>query len=222
MMNKKIILRLLILFCLVNAIGHVLIFAKLPAEIPTHWNGAGEIDGWGPRYMDLIFALIPAGMLLLFQILPKVDPKASNYEKFAPIWLGFMSAMVLFLGAVSWMAPLTVFGLIPEGSGWTGILISGTLGLIFIVLGNYMPRVRQNYLFGIKTPWTLADEHVWERTHRMGGYVFILMGAALILFGVAAPRIGDFVPAVILLVSVFAGTGWLFLYSYLVYTGKMR
>ncbi|MBQ6385377.1 MAG: SdpI family protein [Lachnospiraceae bacterium] len=221
-MSKKTILRLLILFCAANAAGHLLIFSKLPAEIPVHWGASGEIDGWGPKYMDLVLALIPAGMLLLFQILPKVDPKSSNYEKFAPIWLGFMSAMVLFLGAVSWMAPLTVFGLIPEGSGWTGILISGTLGLIFIVLGNYMPRVRQNYLFGIKTPWTLADEHVWERTHRMGGYVFILMGAALILFGAAAPRIGDFVPAVILLVSVFAGTGWLFLYSYLVYTGKMR
>ena len=221
-MNKKTVQRLLILFCIINAAGHALIFAKLPAMIPTHWNAANEIDGWGPKYTDLIFALLPVGMLLLFSVLPKIDPKAANYEKFAPIWLGFMFAMVLFMGAVSWMGPLTVFGVIPEGSSLIGIFICGVLGLIFIVLGNYMPRVRQNYMFGIRTPWTLADDLVWERTLRMGGYVFILLGAALLFFGVAGPKLGSIMSAVLLLAVVFAGTGWLILYSYLVYRGKLR
>ena len=220
--NKRIVRILLAAFCILNFIGHALIYSRLPASIPIHWNVANEIDGWGPRYTDLLLALLPGAMLLLFQVLPKIDPKAENYEKFEPIWMGFMTAMVLFMGIVSWFGPLTVFGIIREGSGFVGLLISGVLGVIFIVLGNYMPRIRQNYMFGIRTPWTLADEHVWVRTHRMGGFVFILMGVLLIVLGLAAPKAGSVLTAVLVIVPVMLGCVWLFLYSYLVYQGKMR
>ena len=74
---------------------------------------------------------------------------------------------------------LAAFGVLPDGI--MGMLIGGGIGVLFILLGNYMPRARQNYTFGCRTPWALADEHNWARTQRMGGITFIIMGAVILL-----------------------------------------
>ena len=106
-----------------------------------------------------------------------------------------------------------MFGLLPRQGRLPGLLVGGPIGVIFILLGNYMPRVRQNYTFGIKTPWTLADEVVWQRTHRVGGMVFVLMGAAIFLsalFPMAST--GGIIGGIVIL-----GVAVMYLYSYLLY-----
>ena len=84
---------------------------------------------------------------------------------------------------------LAAFGVLPDGI--MGMLIGGGIGVLFILLGNYMPRARQNYTFGCRTPWALADEHNWARTQRMGGITFIIMGAVILLTGMLGGVLGE-------------------------------
>ena len=112
--------------------------------------------------------------------------------------------------------------LLPNSGNLVSILVFGGCGVLFILLGNYMPRIKQNYTFGCKTPWALNDEHNWNRTQRMGGIVFVVIG---VVFMVAIPFsrvLGETGMLILLLGSSLGGTLWIYLYSYLVYIGKMK
>ena len=85
-----------------------------------------------------------------------------------------------------------------------------------------MPQVKQNYSFGCKTPWALNDEHNWNRTQRMGGIVFLIMGIAFLVAALFAKVLGETGLLVLLLGSSLGGTLWIYLYSYLVFIGKMK
>lgn len=102
------------------------------------------------------------------------------------------------------------------------MLVCGGCGVLFILLGNYMPRIKQNYTFGCKTPWALNDEHNWNRTQRMGGIVFVVIGVAMLVTMLFASALGETGTLVLLLGSTLGGTAWIYLYSYLVFIGKMK
>lgn len=214
--NKRLVLGLAIV-CVINLLGHLACLPFLPDQIPTHWNFAGRIDSWGPKWSGTAFGALPLGILLLLAVLPAIDPKGKNFEKFAPLYRGMMVGTTLFFCAFSWMGELCAFGVIPDGSGLVGALVGGGCGVLFILLGNYMPRIKQNYTFGCRTPWSLADPHNWERTQRMGGITFVVMGAATLLFSLLAGRLGEAVVLGGLLVAILGGTAWIYLYSFLVY-----
>lgn len=210
--NKRLYL-ILGLVCLLNLAAHLYFYPQMPEVIPIHWGSDGAVDGYGPRWMMLVLAVLPLACLALFALVPKMDPKGANYEKFRPLWQGFIIAITLLMAAVSWLTEAEVFGLLPRQGRLPGLLVGGPIGVMLILLGNYMPRVRQNYTFGIKTPWTLADEVVWQRTHRVGGLVFVLMGAAIFLnalFPVAST--GGIIGGIVIL-----GVVVMYLYSYLLY-----
>lgn len=166
----------LLIFCAINFAAHLCFYGSLPDVVPTHWGADGQANGWGPKSTVLIMAALPALMLILMAALPRIDPKHQNYEKFKGVWNASLTALTIFMSAMSWFSELSVFGLIPEGSSLVGILVCGGCGVLFIFLGNYMPRIKQNYMFGCKTPWALNNEHNWNRTQRMGGIVFVVMG----------------------------------------------
>lgn len=117
-----------------------------------HWGFDGQVDGWGPKYMVLVTALIPAAILLLIAVVPKIDPRSENFQKFGGIYRGFLAGIVLFMCGISWLSELTVYNVLPDGSSLVGVLVSGGIGILFILLGNYMPRIKQNYTFGCRTP----------------------------------------------------------------------
>lgn len=212
----------LLIFCAVNFAAHLCFYGSLPDVVPTHWGADGQINGWGPKSTVLIMAALPALMLILMAALPRIDPKHQNYEKFKGVWNASLTALTIFMSAMSWFSELSVFGLIPEGSSLVGILVCGGCGVLFIFLGNYMPRIKQNYMFGCKTPWALNNEHNWNRTQRMGGIVFVIMGAALIVISLLGTALGDTATMILLLAAVFGGCVWIYIYSYLVYIGKMK
>ena len=212
----------LLIFCAINFAAHLCFYGSLPDVVPTHWGADGQANGWGPKSTVLIMAAPPALMLILMAALPRIDPKHQNYEKFKGVWNASLTALTIFMSAMSWFSELSVFGLIPEGSSLVGILGCGGCGVLFIFLGNYMPRIKQNYMFGCKTPWALNNEHNWNRTQRMGGIVFVVMGAALIVISLLATILGDVATMILLLAVVFGGSVWIYLYSYLVYIGKMK
>ena len=222
MKNKKLLIALLAL-CAVNFAAHLVFYPALPETVPIHWGFDGQADGWGSKASVLVMAALPAGMVLLMALIPKIDPHAGNFEKFQPVYRIFLIALTVFLCGVSWLSELTVYDVLPAAGGsLVSALVLGGCGVLFVVLGNYMPRIKQNYTFGCRTPWALSDEHNWNRTQRMGGIVFVVIGIAMLLAAVFARLLGEGGTLAVLLVPLFGGCIWIYVYSYLVFIGKMK
>ncbi len=221
MKNKKLLF-LMGLLCLVNLAGHLYFYPSLPDTVPIHWGFDGQPDGWGGKSSILFTASLPFAMLLLFAVLPRMDPKGKNFQRFQPVYRIFLILLTVFMCGVSWLSELTVYNVLPSGGSLVNTLVMGGLGLVFLVLGNYMPRIKQNYTFGCRTPWALNDEHNWNRTQRMGGIVFVVMGAVLLLVSVFATLLGETLTLALLLGALLGGSVWIFVYSYLVFIGKMK
>ena len=221
MKNKKLLF-LMGLLCLVNLAGHLYFYPSLPDTVPIHWGFDGQPDGWGGKSSILFTASLPFAMLLLFAVLPRMDPKGKNFQRFQPVYRIFLILLTVFICGVSWLSELTVYNVLPSGGSLVNTLVMGGLGLVFLVLGNYMPRIKQNYTFGCRTPWALNDEHNWNRTQRMGGIVFVVMGAVLLLVSVFATLLGETLTLALLLGALLGGSVWIYVYSYLVFIGKMK
>lgn len=221
MKNKKLLF-LMGLLCLVNLAGHLYLYPSLPDTVPIHWGFDGQPDGWGGKSSILFTASLPFAMLLLFAVLPRMDPKGKNFQRFQPVYRIFLILLTVFMCGVSWLSGLTVYNVLPSGGSLVNTLVMGGLGLVLLVLGNYMPRIKQNYTFGCRTPWALNDEHNWNRTQRMGGIVFVVMGAVLLLVSVFATLLGETLTLALLLGALLGGSVWIYVYSYLVFIGKMK
>lgn len=199
----------------------LLAYPAMPQTVPTHWGADGAVDGWGDKAGTLLMAAMPLVLALVMLAVPRLDPKGRNFERFRGVYLGMSAALTLFMVAVSWMTPLTALGLVPEGGSLVSTVILLALGALMIALGNYLPRVRPNYTFGIRTPWTLASEDNWRRTHRFAGPVFVAAGAAMLaaaLLSAVAPEASFWVGmTAVLLATLVVGA-----YSFLVWRREGR
>lgn len=159
----------------------LLLWNQLPDPMPTHWGANGEIDGWSSKAFT-VFAL-PAFMLgihWLAMFATSLDPKNKNITG-KPLQLIFWICPVISVLTFS-MIYVAAMGVEVN----INLLISPMLGLLFIIVGNYLPKCRHNYTLGIKIPWTLHDEANWNATHRMAGPVWVA-GGVLILISVFVP-----------------------------------
>ena len=206
-MKKRNIL--LLILSVLSLAGQFILLPKMPDTIPIHWNAAGEIDGYGSKYVSLILAAVPLLITGLFILIPRIDPRRQNYEKHNKAYSIFcVFAVLLFIGIV-WITNAAAMG-------WSvsveRILPVG-IGLLFLVIGNYMPQIRSNYTFGIKTPWTLENPYVWKKTHAMGAFVFCIDGILMIAAGATGfPWMMNLSVIVIL-----AGAAGLYVYSWFIY-----
>ncbi|KFI70839.1 SdpI family protein [Bifidobacterium merycicum] len=210
---------ILAVLCVANIIAHLALFGRLPEQVPTHWGADGSVNGYGPRAMTLILDILPLVLLGLFRIIPGMDPKGESYGKAGGLYRGFVIAFTLIMCGMTWLTEITVFGLIPTKGGPVGLIVSVALGALFIGLGNYLPRMRQNYTFGIRTPWALADENNWNRTQRFGGAVFMVMGALIAIAGIIGflLPINDGVMVGLIVAIALLGTLAMCGYSYLLF-----
>ena len=206
----------LVALCVVNVAAHLLVMPSLPALIPTHWGASGDVDGWGPSWMAATLGALPLVLLALFYVVPRIDPKGEAYRTSGKFYQGFVIAFTLFMCAISWLGELTVWGVVPA-VGTVNLLISGAVGLLFIGMGNYLPRVKQNYTLGIKTPWALADPENWRRTQRFGGACFMVLGVGLIVVGVVGSSLSSEVVAAAIAALAFGSVGAVYVYSYLLW-----
>ena len=179
----------LVVLCMVNFIAHLAFFPFLPVRIPTHW-GAGGVDGYGPRSAALILDLLPLGMLVVFRVIPLVDPNMSASRRFRAIYNGFITGITVFMAAFSWITEATAFGLIREKTSLPLRLVILALGFAWLILGSCLPSIPYNRSFGIRTPWTLADPLVWKKTHRLGRKVLMVTGSLLIVCGMMTSVLG--------------------------------
>ena len=151
-------------------------YPSLPPTVATHWNLRGTPDGFSSRLIAVsIGPLVILGLMLLFNVLPKVDPRRENYAKFVSAYWLFANAVIVFM--------LIVHGIVvATGLGYSvriDRLMPLFIGLLFVVIGNYLTRVEPNWFIGIRTPWTLSSDTVWRKTHRTGGWLMVIGGLGL-------------------------------------------
>lgn len=150
-------------------------FPWLPSRVPTHWNIRGEVDGYSPRWTLFIFGPgIMAFMLGLFRLLPWLSPKRFEVDTFRSTYLYIMLVILAFFAYMQ--ALLLWAGL--QGPWNITQAIWGAICLLWVLLGNVMGKVRRNFYIGVRTPWTLANERVWDATHRFAAKTFVLGGLA--------------------------------------------
>jgi uncharacterized membrane protein len=156
----------------------LVVYGSLPDRIPTHWNLRGEVDGWSGRFWGAwLMPLIGTGLWLFMPVLRKVDPRRENYERFDRTFLLLVNILVVFLAALHVLALGSALGWAVDFARSLMVM----LGLLFVSLGNYLPRVRSNWWMGIRTPWTLESESVWRATHRLAGFTFVGAGIIMLL-----------------------------------------
>ena len=188
-------------------------WGKLPDTVPTHWNIKGEVDGFGSKVVPTI--MLPAGMavmLLVFMILPAISPKNYEVDTFRKTYL---YVMVLTMSLFVYIHVVVLYGTLSyvEGSRTFDMgkpLLAGIF-LFFGLLGNVMGKIRRNFYMGIRVPWTLASDRVWNDTHRFAAWTMVSGG--IVGFLTVITGLSVFIPTAILLLSIFSPI----LYSFIHY-----
>lgn len=154
------------------------VYGRLPERVPVHWNLGGEVDGWGPRFpAAFLMPLVAMGTVALVAVLPWLDPRRRNFERFRDELRLITNVLVLFF---AWLEAMSLGAALGWPIDVTAATLAGT-GLLFVAVGNYLPRVRSNWWVGIRTPWTLDSDRVWRETHRVGGRCFVAGGLATVV-----------------------------------------
>lgn len=174
MKNRK--LRIAAYFlAIITLLITVVLYPSLPDRIPMTWGSNGTVS-YEDKYH--IFFMSGMGILfaILFDVLPKIDPRRKNYQKFGSYYDGFCVFMQLFLLIMNGVILIESFR---PGSVSVPMITMLCMGILFLLIGNILPKVKSNFYMGIKTPWALSSEEVWRKTHRLGGKCFFLAGIVI-------------------------------------------
>jgi len=175
-------------------------YPSLPDKVPSHWNIKGQIDGYSGRFFGAFgIPLMNLAFYFLFIFLPYLDPKQANYAKFPSAYKLIRYAFhMLFVGIQSTVL-LVALGYHINVGMFVGVGVS----LLFVVIGNVMGKFKHNYFVGIKTPWTLANEEVWVKTHRMAAPLWVVGGIISAIFAIFGGATSSFI-ALMVIVSVIS------------------
>jgi uncharacterized membrane protein len=186
--------------------------ANLPdAPIVTHFDAHWRPNGWMPRDKALLVPFaIGAGVLTLMTVAPFVLPPRGALERSATAYGWACAALALFIAAMQ-------VAIVAPALHWpidSRQVAPAAIGVVLIVIGNYMTKLRYNLVYGVRTPWTLANEGVWDRTHRMAGPAYMAGGVFIVIAGLVWPD--GFLP--ILLMGALIPSAVSVLYSYLLWS----
>lgn len=206
--------RVLEICALVSFLGVLVSYFFLPGKVPIHWGPSGAIDAWGHKANILWMGGLPVAFTFLFRLLPRLDPLRAAYAKHARAYAMIQYLLTAFFVAQAWIAIAAGFGLPLK----VAAVLRGGVGLLFVGMGNFMGQLKRNYFIGIRTPWALADDEVWRRTHRRGAWVFVILGIAFF----ASAFIPDRIAAIGFAPAVLAAVAYIFAYSYLAFRAVKR
>ena len=196
---------------LLPVLGGILLWDRLPQQLPTHWGANGEVDGWTSKTFAVLG--IPALMLVLQYVCffaSAFDPKRRNIRgKMLGLALWIIPVLNLFLHVMIYLTAL-------ERDIQITVMMPLFMGALWVIVGNYLPKCQQSYTLGIKLPWTLADEETWNVNHRMAGKLWVAGGLATMLCALLPTGVAIFVLLGILLSMVLIPT----VYAYRFYRKK--
>lgn len=187
----------------------ILVYPYMPAEMASHWNAEGNSDGVSGKFLGIF--LMPIVMALIygiFIVIARVDPKRENIEKSRPNFDGIIIVVLAYMMYLYALILAWNFGLQFNFNR----LFSPAMGILFIAMGAFIKDMKPNWTVGIRTPWTLSDEVVWKKTHKVGGKLFMIAGV-ISIFGAVFPNYAMWLILVpILFVSIFS-----VVYSYVIF-----
>ncbi|MFZ4631625.1 MAG: SdpI family protein [Patescibacteria group bacterium] len=193
----------------------VIFYKNFPAQVPSHWNINGEVDAYsGPFIAAFLLPIMMTAMYILFLVIPYLDPKKeaymeidSVYPKFRDLILGFLFVLYILTGLNGLGYELNI-----------GFYIPVMVGFMFMIIGILLKKVKMNWFMGIRTPWTLSSEYVWNKTNKMGGVVFTISG--FLIAGTALVpnnfKIAFFIIAIALIIFTLP------IYSYYLYVQEKK
>ncbi|MGG1513922.1 SdpI family protein [Paenibacillus oryzisoli] len=204
----------LLLICLSPAIGALIVYNQLPDTVASHFGANNEPNGWMGKNSMIILLGVLGFMPLLLKAIRVIDPKRGNFSKFPVAFEVTRIGVSILLAAAGWGMLLYNLGYHVQMSK----IILVAIGVLFAVMGNFMTQVKSNYTFGIRTPWTLADDEIWRKTHRMGGPLMMLGG----VFAFIAAFVTNGTVVIVLIAAMIATFLVPVLYSYLLFKQQAR
>jgi uncharacterized membrane protein len=206
-MKKTIILASIII--LLSFIVGIFLYSSMPEKMASHWDLNNEVNGYMSKFLGLfimpMFSLI---LFLLFLFLPKIDPMRKNIKKFQKYYDIFILIIIIFFFYMHLMTILWNFGLNFNMS----LVLIPSLAILFFYCGILIEKSKRNWFIGIRTPWTLASDEVWHKTHQLGGKLFKI-SALILLFGLIFKNYAF----LFILVPIVLSSVYLTVYSYFQY-----
>ncbi|HWS24086.1 MAG TPA: SdpI family protein [Anaerolineales bacterium] len=209
-MKTKTTLIINLTILVISFVAAGLFWSALPEVMASHWNINDQVDGTMSKFWGVfLLPMVLAGTLFLFFLVPLIDPLKHNIESFRSTFNLFIT---LINGFMVYVYGLTIAWNLGARFNMSEMIMPG-IGLIFIGSGYLISKAKRNYFIGIRTPWTLANDLVWDKTHSIGGKLFIATGVLLLLSMFASQYAFP-----IMMVAVFGTVIFTFAYSYFVYS----
>lgn len=215
-MSTRNTIFIVLVMIMAAALAGILLWNHLPEQMASHWSVNDQVDGYMSKFWGVfLMPLISAGMFLLFLIIPNIDPLKANIAQFRETFNIFIALIVAFM--------LYIHGLTLTWSlGYQGFQMSAAmlpfLGILFIVVGYMLRKAKRNFFIGIRTPWTLSSDSVWDKTHQLGSILFMLSGA----FAIAGSFFGGRTAFWLIFVPLIGSTLFLVIYSYVLYRNETQ
>ncbi len=172
-MEQKTSIIIMWILVLISILGTIYFYDNLPEIIPIHWNIDGEIDGYAPKQVGaFLLPIISLIVALIFVAIPFVEPNKKNLKKFMK---QYNIMAILLIAFLAYLHYLVLYASIGEQINMSR-MIAPAIGILFFYIGIVLEKAKQNYTVGIRTPWTLASEITWEKTHKLGAILFKISG----------------------------------------------
>ena len=199
---------------LLSLIISIYFYPQMPEKIASHWNAQGQVDGYISKFWGLfLIPFILIGLAILFVVIPKIDPLKANIEKFRKYYDGFVILFFVFMLSVHFQLILWNLGVRISPN----VIFPIGIGILFFYVGILCENAKRNWFIGIRTPWTLSSEKVWEKTHKIGGKLFKIAGVITFLGVFFQSYALFFILAPVISVAVYT-----IIYSYLEYQKEVK
>lgn len=210
-MNTRTTTILVLLMIAAASIAGLMLWNQLPDQMASHWNANDQVDGYTSKFAGVfLLPLITLGLFLLFLVIPSIDPLKANIAQFRDVFnlfIALMAAFMLYIHALTlrWNLGYTDFGMSKA--------MLPAMGILFFFIGYMMRKAKRNFFIGIRTPWTLSNDKVWDETHRLGSVLFMISG----VFAFIGSFFGGMAAFWFLFVPIIGSTLITLVYSYILY-----
>jgi uncharacterized membrane protein len=215
-MSTKTTTIISIILIAIAVIAGIVLWNQLPDQMASHWNANDQVDGTMSKFWGVfMMPLVTLGMMVLFLVVPNIDPLKANIAQFRETFNVFIVLIIAFM--------LYIHGLTLAWSlGFTNFKMSAAMlpfmGVLFIAIGFLLRKAKRNFFIGIRTPWTLSSDTVWNKTHQLGATLFMASGALAIIGGF----FGGMIAFWFLFVPLMGSTLFLVIYSYVLYRRETK
>ena len=210
-MNTRLTTIIVLVLILAATIAGVSLWNRLPDHMASHWNINDQVDGYMSKFWGVfLMPLITLGMFLLFLVIPNIDPLKANIAQFRD---AFNLFIVLIVGFMVYLYTLTLLWNLGYKNFGLGKAMMPALGVLLIFVGYMLRKAKRNFFIGIRTPWTLSSDRVWDETHRIGAILFTISGMLALL----GSFFGGMTAFVMLMVPILGSAIFLVIYSYILY-----